>query len=66
MRALKLQATVNQNGRLTLPKLPLRKGSEVEVIILERDSLDDELLKAARSSMDFWDNPVDDANWNDG
>lgn len=65
MRATKVRATVRRDGRLSMPRLPLRRGTEVEVIILEQASDEDELLQAAESSVSFWDNAVDDEVWND-
>jgi hypothetical protein len=43
--------------------LPLPKGAKVEVIILP-DEESFEMMQAAESSLKFWDNPTDDAIWN--
>jgi len=52
-----------------LPKLHLAKGTKVEVLIIvpmEHETEDfSDLLYAAESSMDFWDNEIDDEVWND-
>lgn len=64
MNALKYHSVVQENGTIQLPAVPLPKGSRVEVIILrEEESL--EMMQAAESSLKFWDNPIDDAIWND-
>ncbi len=65
MNALRLETRVRKDGRLRLPRLPLRAGTRVEVIILEQEAEGDELLRAAESSLSFWDNPVDDKVWNE-
>jgi predicted DNA-binding antitoxin AbrB/MazE fold protein len=63
MNALKYHSVVQENGTIKLPVVPLPEGSKVEVIILpEEESL--EMMQAAESSLKFWDNPVDDAIWN--
>ena len=67
MQAIKYEAEVNKGGKITLPRLQLKQGTAVEVIILVRDNNDetDDLLAASESSLDFWDNPIDDEVWND-
>ncbi|OGW30455.1 MAG: hypothetical protein A2X59_07195 [Nitrospirae bacterium GWC2_42_7] len=63
MNALKYHSVVQENGTIDLPAVPLPKGSRVEVIILpEEESF--EMMQAAESSLKFWDNPIDDAIWN--
>lgn len=63
MNALKYHSVVQENGTIKLPVIPLPKGSRSEVIILpEEESL--EMMQAAESSLKFWDNPIDDAIWN--
>jgi hypothetical protein len=63
-RAFKLTGIVNPEGKLVLP-VPLPPGTEVEVLVLapEQDNLED-LVGAAGSSTEFWDNPADDEDWN--
>jgi len=65
-KAYKLEATVNESGKLELT-VPLPPGTPVEVVILapEEDPFDD-LVQAAASSTDFRDNPEDDEDWNCG
>ena len=65
MKALRIHTTVDQKGRLRMPRLRLRKGAEVEVIILEPEAGEDDLVKAAESSLSFWNNRIDDEVWND-
>lgn len=65
MHAVKLDAHVDRSGKLSLPKLPLLKGKAVEVIVIERPETVDGLLHASESSLNFWDNSIDDAIWND-
>ena len=65
MKALRIHTTVDKKGRLRMPRLRLRKGAEVEVIILELEAGEDDLVKAAESSLSFWNNRIDDEVWND-
>ena len=63
MNALKYHSVVQENGTIKLPKIPLPQVLKVEVIIMpEEESL--EMMQAAESSLKFWDNPIDDAIWN--
>lgn len=66
MQALTYKAEVGAEGEVTLPRLSLNPGTPVEVIVLVREpeSEFDSLLAASESSTDFWDNPIDDAVWN--
>jgi hypothetical protein len=55
---------VPPGGKLELA-VPFSAGSHVTVLIMERaDPLFDDLVAAANSSTDFWDNPQDDEDWN--
>lgn len=64
MNAYKYHSVVKEDGTIELPRIPLPKGVKVEVIVLpEGESF--EMMQAAESSLKFWDNPVDDAIWND-
>jgi len=62
--ALKYDATVSAEGQVTLP-VPFPPGARIVVFVIE-EMLDifDDLLSAAQSSLDFWDNPFDDEDWN--
>jgi hypothetical protein len=63
--AIRLLAEVGEDGKLEL-KVPIPAGTSVEVVVLTPpgDECDD-LLTAAQSTLSFWDNPQDDADWND-
>ena len=66
MQALKCLTKVDSKGRIILHKVPFKKGSPVEVIVLPREvRTPDGLLLAAQSSQSFWNNPIDDEVWND-
>ena len=56
---------VSDSGRLEL-KTPLSKGAQV-VLFVVRESPDDfsDLTRASESTLDFWDTPIDDEEWND-
>jgi hypothetical protein len=63
-RAFKMMAQVGEGGKLELT-LPLPRGARVEVVVLaEQEDEFADLLKAAEGTMGFWDNPEDDAAWN--
>ena len=64
LTALKYDLEVKDEGRVEL-RVPFRPGSHVTVFVVEEpaDSLAD-LLSAAQSSLDFWDNALDDEDWN--
>ncbi len=65
MQTLKLNAVINKTGKLTLDKLPFKKGAKVKVIILEESKdLSNDMIKASESSLKFWDNNIDDKVWN--
>jgi len=66
MQALKYVAKVGAKGNLLMPRIKLKKDSIVEVIVLVADKNEEsrEMMAAAESSLDFWDNPVDDEIWN--
>ena len=63
-KAIKLEATVNAEGKLELA-VPLAPGTRVEIVVLPHKETFDDLIQAAASSTDFWDNPLDDEDWND-
>ena len=62
--ALKYDLEVKEEGRVEL-HVPFPPGARIIVFVIEEpgDTLDD-LLQAAESSLDFWDNPFDDEDWN--
>jgi len=49
-------------SRVKLPELPLPLGADV--LTQEPDDFFD-LVQAAASSLDFWDYPLDDEDWNE-
>ena len=62
--ALKYDVEVVEEGRLELhgPFLP---GERIVVFVMkEAADVFDDLLEAAHSSLNFWDNPFDDEDWN--
>jgi hypothetical protein len=63
--AYKFETEVLPGGRLEIA-VPVAPGSRVEVLVITPDTVEDfqDLVDAAQSSTDFWNNPVDDAEWN--
>jgi hypothetical protein len=62
--ALRYEVQVTPNGRIDLP-VPLPAGSNVTVFVVQQAEDDfSDLVSASQSSLDFWDNPVDDEDWN--
>jgi hypothetical protein len=62
--AWKFDAEVGEQGRVTV-QTPLPPHARVEVIVVPRADEFEDLAAAAQSSLDFWDNPLDDEDWND-
>ena len=62
--AFKAEATVGADGRVAFD-LPLPPGTTVEVIVFvpPTDTYSD-LVAASASVTGFWDNPLDDEDWN--
>ena len=61
---VQLDATVDTAGRVEV-SVPFPAGTQVVVSVIERAGEDSaELVAAAQSSLDFWDNPLDDEDWN--
>ncbi len=61
--ALKYDVEVDANGQVQLT-VPFPAGSLVTVFVLEAGESFADLLFASESSLDFWDNPLDDEDWN--
>ena len=62
--ALKFHTEVKDGGRLEL-EVPLATGAHVTVFVVESPTEDsDDLILASQSSLEFWDNPLDDEDWN--
>jgi len=62
--AYKFETRIGPDGKLELT-VPIPSGTPVEVLILvpETDDFSD-LVAASASTMEFWDNPEDDEDWN--
>ena len=62
--ALKFETEVGSDGRLEL-QVPSVAGERVVVFVIP-ESVEpfDDLTAAAESSLEFWDNPLDDEDWN--
>lgn len=55
---------VQKEGRVEL-NVPLPPGTRVTVLVIEEaDSGFNDLTLAAQSTINFWDNPLDDEDWN--
>lgn len=62
--AFKTTGTVGPGGRVEV-SIPLPAGTAVEVIVLVPGPDDfSDLAAAAGSALGFWDNPLDDEDWN--
>jgi hypothetical protein len=62
--ALACEAEVQNDGRVEVT-VPLSQGTKVLVFVVEEeDPVRDELVAAAESTLGFWDNPLDDEDWN--
>ena len=64
--ALKYATAVGEDGQVVL-RVPLPRGTRVVVFVIEEAENDEfaDLTAAAGSSTAFWDNPFDDADWNE-
>ncbi len=65
LTAWRYDAEVMAEGRVEL-QVPLQPGSHIVVYVSEEPAVEavDGLLAAASTSMDFWDNALDDEDWN--
>jgi hypothetical protein len=62
--ALKYEVEVQDQGRVEF-RVPFAPGAHVVVFVIqEQDQALDDLVLASQSSLDFWDNPLDDEDWN--
>ncbi len=63
-KALRYEVEVRERGQVEVT-VPFSPGSRVVVLVFEEaeDPFED-LLDAAQTSLDFWDNPLDDEDWN--
>jgi hypothetical protein len=63
--ALKYDLSVPADGHIAL-RVPFPSGAHVTVFVVEESAERfEDLLAAAGSSVSFWDNPLDDEDWND-
>jgi len=63
--ALKYEVEVREQGRVEFTA-PFAPGKRVTIFIFEEPDHDSQdLLEASQSTLDFWDNPLDDEDWND-
>lgn len=60
--ALKYDIEV-KDGKLELP-VPFPSGTQLTVFVIKQEDAFADLAQAAKSSTDFWDNPLDDEDWN--
>jgi hypothetical protein len=64
--AVKVEVTVQENGHIDVP-VPFAPGKRVVVFIIQNEPEEDlfsDLTAASVSSFDFWNNPIDDSEWN--
>ena len=61
--ALKYEIEVTENGQVELA-VPFPPGAHVTVFVVESGESFSDLMLAAESSLAFWDNPLDDEDWN--
>jgi hypothetical protein len=62
--ALKYEVEVRDQGRVEFT-VPYASGARVVVFVIqEADDPASDLVAAAQSSLDFWDNSYDDEDWN--
>ncbi len=61
--ALKYDVQVKEDGRVEL-EVPFPAGSYVTVFVIESGGAFDELLITSESNTGFWNNPLDDEDWN--
>ena len=62
--AVKCEAEVQAGGRVEIT-VPFATGSRVVLFVVEEQgNLGQDLLEASESTLDFWDNPLDDEDWN--
>ena len=58
------RAQVSSDGKIEVP-VPLPSGTPVVVFVVEESANGTaDLTSAAQTSLDFWDNPLDDEDWN--
>jgi hypothetical protein len=65
LTALRYDAEVTNEGRVEL-RVPFPHGVHVVIYVIEEPAADSftDLLAATSTSLDFWDNALDDEDWN--
>jgi hypothetical protein len=61
--ALKYDVEVNKDGQVELT-VPFPAGAHVTIFVVDAGNAFADLPYASQSSLDFWDNPLDDEDWN--
>jgi hypothetical protein len=63
--ALTYEVEVTEEGRVELQG-PFSPGERIIIFVVKAFNapFEDDLIQAAQSSLDFWDNPFDDEDWN--
>jgi len=61
--ALKYDVEVKKNGQVKLT-VPFPAGAHVTIFVVDAGDTFADLLSASETSLDFWDNPLDDEDWN--
>lgn len=61
--ALKYDVEIKEDGRVELD-VPFPAGAHATVFVIEAGDTFNDLLTASESSLDFWNNPFDDEDWN--
>jgi hypothetical protein len=59
---LQYEVEVGEQGQIKL-QVPFDAGQRIVVFVMETQP-DTDMLAAASSSLAFWDNDIDDAEWN--
>ena len=64
--ALRYDVEVMDEGHVEL-RVPFPRGARVVVYVIEEPASEsfDDLLAASSTSLDFWNNALDDEDWND-
>ncbi|MGO9112109.1 MAG: hypothetical protein ACLP9L_23025 [Thermoguttaceae bacterium] len=61
---MKCEAEVQSGGRVEIT-VPFAAGSHVVLFVVKsQDALERDLLTASESTLGFWNNPLDDEDWN--
>jgi hypothetical protein len=62
---LQYEVEVGEQGQIQL-QVPFSAGQKIVVVVIEPSPPDDlnALAAASTSSLSFWDNPIDDEEWN--